>query len=214
MLASGRGSNFRALLRAQQDGSLPIELVAVLSDKPAAAVLGFASGAGIATWAKSPRDYAAREAFDEALFSELDRIQPDLIVCAGYMRIIGAAMLLPWTGRVINIHPSLLPKYPGLHTHRRVLEAGDREHGASVHFVSAELDGGPVISQVRVPVRPDDDEASLAARLLGREHPLLLASVKAIAEGDITWSALGPCYGGVPISTPLVLDDHNHLVCL
>ena len=211
MLASGRGSNFRALLRAQQNGSLPIELVAVLSDQPTATVLAIAGQVGIATWARSARDYSSRDAFDEALFTELQRIQPDLIVCAGYMRIIGASVLTPWIGRMINIHPSLLPKYRGLHTHRRALAAGDPEHGASVHFVTAELDGGPLIAQARVPVLGDDDEASLSARVLSREHPLLLACVKAMAEGEITWTAQGPCYAGQLLSAPLRLDQHDCL---
>ena len=206
VLASGRGSNFSALLQAQQGASLPIALVAVLSDKPSAKVLSLAAEAGIAVWAESAKHYPSREAFDQALFAELGRIQPDLIVCAGYMRIIGAAVLPPWIGRMINIHPSLLPKYPGLHTHRRALQAGDREHGASVHFVTAELDGGPVIGQARVPVLSDDDEAGLAARVRQREHPLLLASVDAYARGQLRLSDQAVEFAGTRLSQPLQLD--------
>ncbi|MBD8528130.1 phosphoribosylglycinamide formyltransferase [Pseudomarimonas arenosa] len=209
VLASGRGSNFSALLRAQQNASLPIELVAVLSDKPSAAVVERAREAGISTWAESAKGYASRADFDHALFSQLSAIQPDLIVCAGYMRIIGAEVLTPWTGRMINIHPSLLPKYPGLHTHRRALEAGDSEHGASVHFVTAELDGGPVIAQVRVPVLADDSEATLAARVLDREHPLLLATVAAMARGEIGLAKHAVEFKGQVLQRPLQLSQSN-----
>ena len=135
--------------------------------------------------ALSPRDFPTRAAFDQALFAAVDAVAPDLVVCAGYMRLIDAAAIAPRSGRVINIHPSLLPAFTGLHTHRRALAAGVAEHGASVHFVTPDLDGGPVVAQARVPVLPGDDEAALAARVLAREHRLLVATLGLFADGRV-----------------------------
>jgi phosphoribosylglycinamide formyltransferase-1 len=182
-LASGRGSNLAALIAA----ALPVEFVLVGSDKAHAGALDVARAAGIPTVALSPRDYPTRAAFDEALFGRVASAGADLLLLAGFMRIIDADVVGAWEGRAINIHPSLLPKYRGLHTHRRCLEAGDTEHGASVHFVTAELDGGPVVAQARIPVHPGDTETSLAERLLVEEHRLLPAVVGAIAAGRLLW---------------------------
>ncbi|GIX34363.1 MAG: phosphoribosylglycinamide formyltransferase [Lysobacteraceae bacterium] len=212
MLASGRGSNFLALHRAAAQGRIPVRLVGVFSDRPAAPVLAHARDQGIPAVALSPRDYPDRLAFDRALLARVAAVQPDLIVCAGYMRIIDGTVLAPLVGRMINIHPSLLPRHRGLHTHRRALEAGDREHGASVHVVTAELDGGPVIAQAVVPVLPGDDEQRLAERVLAREHPLLVASVGALATGAVRWSDGRLWCGEAPLDAPLRLDADDRLV--
>src|SRR5579859_1766738 len=166
VFASGRGSNFAALLAAQQRGELPIALRALLSDKRTAPALLLAEQGSVAAEALAPRDFPDRPSFDRALFARAASCAPDLIVLAGYMRMIDPAVLAPWVGRTLNIHPSLLPKYPGLHTHARALEAGDPRHGASVHFVTAELDGGPVLAQADIDVRAGDTPDAIAARLL------------------------------------------------
>ncbi|MDY1546867.1 phosphoribosylglycinamide formyltransferase [Luteibacter sahnii] len=200
VLASGRGSNLAALIAAR----LQVDFVLVGSDKAKAGALALAAAAGIPTLHLNPRDYADRASFDRALFGRVAEAQPDLLVLAGYMRIIDGTVIAPWEGRAINIHPSLLPKYRGLHTHRQCLAAGDAEHGASVHFVTAELDGGPVVAQARIPVGTDDTEETLAARLLTREHALLPAVVRAIASGRLAWQG-GPVFDGTPLTAPLDL---------
>ena len=192
---------------ARDAGTLPIEFVLVASDKPHAPALRRAEEAGIATLALDPKGYANRATYDADLFSRIAAAQPDLIVLAGFMRILDAAAIAPWRGRMINIHPSLLPKYPGLHTHARALEAGDREHGASVHFVTDELDGGPVIAQVHVEIRGDDTPESLAARLLPREHALLVATLALIAAHRVALGPDGVILDGEPLVAPLQLDD-------
>lgn len=199
-LASGRGSNLAALIAAR----LPVEFVLVGSDKARAGALAVAAEAGIPTMHLSPRDFPDRVAFDRALFGKVAEAKPDLLVLAGYMRIIDGSVVAGWEGRAINIHPSLLPKYRGLHTHRQCLEAGDAEHGASVHFVTAELDGGPVIAQARIPVLAGDTEESLAERLLVEEHRLLPAVVSAMAAGRLSWSN-GPMFDGHALKAPLSL---------
>lgn len=199
-LASGRGSNLAALIAAR----LPVEFVLVGSDKAKAGALAVAADAGIPTVALNPREYASRVEFDRALFGHVADSGADLLVLAGYMRIVDAQVVAAWEGRAINVHPSLLPKYRGLHTHRQCLEAGDAEHGASVHFVTAELDGGPVVAQARIDVRPGDTEASLAERLLVEEHKLLPAVVGAIATGRLRWDG-GAVYDGIALTTPLTL---------
>jgi phosphoribosylglycinamide formyltransferase-1 len=205
-LASGRGSNLGALIAARDAGRLPVEFTLVGSDKKQAGALAIAKAAGIPTVALSPKDYATRADFDVALFGRVADSGADLLVLAGYMRIVDAAVVAAWEGRAINVHPSLLPKYRGLHTHRRCLEAGDTEHGASVHFVTAELDGGPVIAQARIAVRPGDNEDGLAARLLFEEHKLLPAVVGAIAAGRLRWQD-GPVFDGAPLMRPLAFAD-------
>lgn len=189
VLASGRGGTFAALLDAQQDGRLPIEIVALLSDKRTARALTIAESAGIATVALRPRDYPDRTSFDRALFARVADFAPDLVVLAGYMRVIDSSVVGEWRGRMINLHPSLLPKYPGLRTHERVLAAGDKLHGASVHYVTAELDGGPLIAQARMPVGADDTAETLTARLRPLERQLLIRVVDLISQGRL---ALGP----------------------
>ena len=185
MLASGRGSNLQALIGARDAGELPVDFVVVGSDKTNAGALQLAKDAGIPTFTLKAKDFATRRDFDLELFRRLDASGAQVLVLAGFMRIIDGEALSPWVGRMINIHPSLLPKYRGLHTHRRALDAGDAEHGASVHFVTAELDGGPVIAQARIEIQPGDDEAQLAQRLLTFEHQLLPAVLKLMAEGRL-----------------------------
>jgi len=209
VLASGRGSNLAALLAARDCGELPIDFVLVGSDKATAGALRLAEAAGIPTLALDPRSYPDRRAFDLDLFARVAASGAELLVLAGFMRIIDAAALTPWIGRMINIHPSLLPKYRGLHTHRRALEAGDREHGASVHFVTAELDGGPVIAQARIPIHPGDDEQQLAQRLLSREHQLLPAVLGLLASQRLQWHDQAPRLDGEPLLSPLELGPQG-----
>jgi phosphoribosylglycinamide formyltransferase-1 len=211
VLASGRGSNLKALLDAIAAGTLEARIVGVFSDQPGCGAIALARAQGLHAVAIRPKDCASRAAHDEALFSEIAAVQPDLIVFAGYMRIVGAAALHRFEGKMINIHPSLLPKYPGLDTHARALAAGDAEHGASVHAVTPELDAGPLISQVRIPVRPGDDATALAARLLAREHALLRETARLFAQ---RWISLHPNhvqYRGRPLEAPLQLDDNDTL---
>lgn len=211
VLASGRGSNLAALIDARDAGALPVKLTLVASDKADAPALRKAEAHGIPTLALDPKSFASRSEFDEALFANVAASGAQLVVLAGYMRVLDAAVTAQWTGRMINIHPSLLPKYRGLHTHRRVLRAGDPEHGASVHFVSAELDGGPVIAQARIAIHQGDTENALAARLLSQEHRLLVASVDAIARGDVHEREGRVWFRGHPIPAPLRLDDAGRL---
>ena len=205
VLASGRGSNLAALLAARERGELAAEFVLVASDKPSAGALRLAEAAGIPTLVLDPKAYPDRRAFDLALFAELAASGAELIVLAGFMRILDGQALAPWIGRMLNIHPSLLPKYRGLHTHRRALEAGDLEHGASVHFVTAELDGGPVVAQATLPIMPGEDEHRLAQRLLPLEHRLLPATVALIAAGRLGWREGSPVFDGTPLRAPLQL---------
>jgi phosphoribosylglycinamide formyltransferase-1 len=212
VLASGRGSNLAALLDAHERGELPVEFVLVGSDKAGAGALRLAEAASIPTLALDPRSYPDRRAFDLDLFARIAASGAEVLVLAGFMRILDGEALRPWVGRMINIHPSLLPKYRGLHTHRRVLKAGDPEHGASVHFVSAELDGGPVIAQARIDIHPGDTEDMLAARLLPREHRLLVACVDAIARGEVRECDGKVLFHDHPIRAALRLDDDGALV--
>jgi phosphoribosylglycinamide formyltransferase-1 len=211
VFASGRGSNFAALLLAQTRGEIPIRIRALLSDKTKAAALDIARKASIPAIALSPRDYPDRASFDRAMFSRAAEFQPDLIALTGYMRVIDATVIEHWRGRVVNIHPSLLPKYPGLQTHQRALEAGDTRHGASVHFVTAELDGGPVIAQIDLPIAVDDTAETLAARLLQQEHRLLIATVDLIARGHVALGADGVTFDGRAQSTPLRFNESGTL---
>jgi phosphoribosylglycinamide formyltransferase-1 len=213
VLASGRGSNLAALIAAHDAGTLPVDFVLVAGDKAEAPALRLAEQAGIPTLALDPGGYDDRAAYDRQLFARLTDAGAELVVLAGFMRILDGATITPWIGRIINIHPSLLPKYRGLHTHRRALRAGDVEHGTSVHFVTAELDGGPLIAQTRIAVRADDDEDGLAARLLPEEHRLLTAVVGAIAAGRIDLVEGRVRFDGNGIDAPLVLgSDGLHSV--
>ena len=185
ILVSGRGSNMQAIVERCAADGWPAAVVAVLANRPDAAGLEFARARGIATAAVDHRAYAERSAFDAALAGAIVRFAPDLVVLAGFMRILGPEFVRRYEGRLLNIHPSLLPAFPGLHTHRRVLEAGCKATGASVHFVTAELDHGPIVIQAVVPVRPGDDEPSLAARVLAVEHVIYPLAVRWFVEDKL-----------------------------
>ncbi|MEW6313635.1 MAG: phosphoribosylglycinamide formyltransferase [Pseudomonadota bacterium] len=178
ILISGRGSNLQAMLAAK----LPADIVAVISNKPDAAGLQTAQAHGIATAVVDHRYYSDRTAFDAALAEKIDGYAPDLIVLAGFMRILGDVFVNRYRLRIVNVHPSLLPAFTGTDTHRRALETGVKIHGCSVHFVTPELDSGPIIVQAAVPVFPDDDEAALAARVLEQEHRIYPQAVRWFAQ--------------------------------
>ena len=182
VLISGRGSNLQALIEATSHADYPAEIVLILSNEPDAAGLGRAEAVGIPTRVVPHRDYADRLAFEAALTACLQEAGAELVCLAGFMRILTEGFVAQWQGRLINIHPSLLPAFPGLDTHARALEAGVKLHGCSVHLVSGELDGGPIIGQAAVPVLPDDDEAALAARVLAAEHRLYPLCLRLLAE--------------------------------
>lgn len=209
VLASGRGSNLGALIEAQAAGTLPIHIVLVAGDRADAFAFERAREAGIATFALNPKDFTDRAAFDAALFARVAEARPALVVLAGYMRVIDAEVVREFAGRMINIHPSLLPRYRGLHTHRRALEAGDAVHGASVHYVTAELDGGPTIAQAEIPVHSGDTPESLAERLLEQEHRLLVACIGLIATGRILLSGDRVVYEGTTLAAPLRLREQG-----
>lgn len=185
VLVSGSGSNLQALIDACMQQKINGTIRAVFSNKPGAFGLERAREAGIPAFSLQPQEYESREAFDNQLITEIDAWQPDLVVLAGYMRILSPAFVAHYSGRLLNIHPSLLPKYPGLHTHRQVLENGDTEHGTSVHFVTEELDGGPVILQAKIPVFPDDDESDIVARVQHQEHAIYPLVVSWFVEGRL-----------------------------
>ncbi|QSX75050.1 phosphoribosylglycinamide formyltransferase [Lysobacter arenosi] len=205
VLASGRGSNLQAILDAISVGELPAEIVGVFSDKPAAAVLQRVAPA--LRWSADARTFPSREAFDAALADAVAACRPDWVVCAGYMRILGDGFVSRFRGRLLNIHPSLLPRYPGLRTHARALADGQREHGASVHFVIPELDAGAVIAQAVVPVRADDDAEALATRVLAVEHPLLVAVLRLAAAGRLAEHGTTITLDGHALFTALRLDS-------
>lgn len=209
VLASGRGSNLQAILDAIAAGTLPAAVVGVFSDRPAAAALLRVPEAQ--RWAAAPSAFSDRPAYEAALADAVAATAPDWIVCAGYMRILGPAFVARFAGRLINIHPSLLPRYKGLHTHARALAAGDAEHGASVHFVVPELDAGTVLAQARVDVAPTDTAESLAARVLAVEHPLLLASLRLLCSGRVAEQGGRVVLDGHPLFSPMALDSAGTL---
>ncbi len=209
VLASGRGSNLQAIVDAIASGTLDAEVIGVLSDKPDASAL--LKVAPERRWARSPKEFADRAAFDAALGDALAGFAPDWIVCAGYMRILGEAFVQRFAGRLINIHPSLLPKYKGLHTHARALEAGDAEAGASVHFVVPELDAGTVLAQAHVPVHASDTPEVLAQRVLAVEHPLLIACLRWLVAGRVAERRGQLQVDGHPLFSPLRLDCAGEL---
>jgi len=205
VLASGRGSNLQAVLDAIDDGRLDAQVVGVLSDRPGAAALHRVDPAR--RWSADARGFPPRDAFDAALAEAVEALAPDWIFCAGYMRILGEAFVRRFEGRLLNVHPSLLPRHKGLHTHARALEAGDREHGASVHFVIHELDAGAVAAQVRIAVRPGDTAEDLAARLLPQEHRLVVAVLGLAAAGRLSEQGGQVRLDGQTLFSPLQLDS-------
>jgi phosphoribosylglycinamide formyltransferase-1 len=182
VLLSGRGSNFQAIAEAR----LPIDIAAVISNRPQAAGLEYARSRGLPVVALDHTMHADREAFDALLADAIERHQPDLVVLAGYMRILSPAFIARFEGRLLNIHPSLLPMFPGLKTHERALAEGVKIHGCTVHFVTADLDHGPIVIQAAVPVRGDDTPATLAARVLVQEHRIYPQAIRWFAEGRLT----------------------------
>jgi len=187
ILLSGSGSNLQAFIDACNNGELPATIAAVISNKADAMGLQRARDAGIATAVVDHRQYPDRESFDTELMRVIDSHQPDLVILAGFMRILTPGFVRHYAGRLMNIHPSLLPKYPGLNTHARAIEAGDREAGATVHFVTEELDGGPPIVQARVPVRENDTPETLAARVLSKEHAIYPLAARWFSEGRLAY---------------------------
>jgi phosphoribosylglycinamide formyltransferase-1 len=185
VLISGRGSNMEAIVRACAAEAWPARIAAVISNRADAAGLGFAQAHGIATAVVDHKAFASREAFDARLADAIDAFSPDVVALAGFMRILTPGFVQRYDGRLVNIHPSLLPMFPGLHTHRRAIEAGCKVAGASVHFVTADLDHGPIIGQAVVPVLPGDDEDALAARVLAQEHRLYPRAVRWLVEGAL-----------------------------
>ena len=205
VLISGSGSNLQALIDAQSES--PYRIVAVVSNVADAFGLERARRAGIPAEVLSHRAFADRRAYDQALGDLIDRYEPGLVVLAGFMRILTPGFVARYAGRMMNIHPSLLPKYRGLHTHQRALDAGDTEHGASVHFVTDELDGGPLIVQARIPVLPGDDPETLAARVLTREHRIYPLAVRWFAEGRLGLDPQGrPRLDAQVLDTPYLLE--------
>ena len=185
ILISGRGSNMEAIVGRCASEGWPARVAAVVSNRADAAGLAFARERGIATAVVDHTAFGSRESFDAELARTLEGFAADVIALAGFMRILGPAFVQRFNGRLVNIHPSLLPAFPGLHTHRRAIEAGCKVAGASVHFVTADLDHGPIIGQAVVPVRPDDTEQSLAARVLAQEHVLYPRAIRWLVEGTL-----------------------------
>ena len=181
ILISGRGSNLQAIL----DARLPVNAAAVISNEAGAGGLAIARSRGIATAVVDHRKFPDRAAFDAALAAAIDRYRPDLVALAGFMRVLTDGFVARYRGRLVNIHPSLLPAFPGLHTHRRALAAGVRIHGCTAHFVTAALDGGPIIVQAAVPVLPGDNEERLAARVLAEEHRIYPQAIRWFCEGRL-----------------------------
>lgn len=210
ILISGRGSNMAAIARACLDGRINARVNVVISDRPGVAGLTTASNLGIDAQTISWQSAGDREVFERELSVAIDAHHPDLIVLAGFMRILSPRFAERYAGRMLNIHPSLLPKYRGLHTHRRALEAVDTEHGASVHFVTAELDGGPVVLQSRVPVHPGDTESDLSARVQATEHIIYPRVIELLAEGRLAWREGRVWLDGKALDAPLVEDLSAH----
>jgi phosphoribosylglycinamide formyltransferase-1 len=202
VLISGDGSNLQAIIDARQRGELPIELCAVISNRPDAFGLERARRAGIPAHVLDHTQYPSREAFDQALQTLIDASGARLVVLAGFMRILTPAFVRHYEGRMLNIHPSLLPKYRGLDTHARAIAAGDAEHGASVHFVTTELDSGPTIVQVRVPIRADDTPQSLGDRVRAQEHIIYPLAIRWFAEGRLQWKDGRAFLDGQPLTGP------------
>jgi phosphoribosylglycinamide formyltransferase-1 len=196
VLLSGTGSNLQALIDSTRTGDSPVRIAAVISNRSDAYGLQRARDAGIETRSLDHKVFEGREAFDSALIELIDTFNPKLVVLAGFMRILSADFVRHYTGRLLNIHPSLLPKYKGLHTHQRALEAGDTEHGCSVHFVTEELDGGPLVVQAVVPVESADSAQTLAQRVHTQEHRIYPLAVRWFAEGRLILGDQGALLDG------------------
>ena len=209
VLVSGYGSNLQAILDRVAAGTLSVDVRAVVSDKPDAQALKRARAADVAVEILTSTGFPAKAAYDNALTAAVDRHSPALVILAGFMRILGPEFVRRYLGRMLNIHPSLLPKYRGLHPHRRVLEAGDRVHGCSVHFVTEELDGGPVVAQAEIPVLAGDTEAELRSRVQRREHELFPEVIGWYASGRLRLEGQRALLDGVPLDMPEVFPWHG-----
>ncbi len=203
ILISGRGTNMRVVAERAAGGSLPVDVRVVVSDQPAAEGLKTAAAMNITTRVLEPREFADRPTYDRALVQLIEQYQPKLIVLAGFMRILTPHFLGAFAGRILNVHPSLLPKYRGLHTHRRALEARDTVHGVSVHFVTEELDGGPVVLQAEVPVLPGDSEQTLSARVQQAEHRIYPQAIDWFARGRLLLQDGRAWLDGKPLDAPV-----------
>jgi phosphoribosylglycinamide formyltransferase-1 len=204
ILISGRGSNMEAVARACREARIDARVVVVISDRQDAGGLAIARELGIETSVVSRDTFPDRAAFERAIGEQIDARDAEVIVLAGFMRVLSPAFVERYAGRVINIHPALLPKYRGLNTHTRVLAAADTEHGASVHFATAELDGGPVVLQSRIPVRPAENEHELATRVLATEHVILPRVLGWLADGRLTWRDGQGWLDGRPLDAPVI----------
>jgi len=214
VLISGRGSNLDAILDAIDAGDLPVEVRAVISNRPDAPGLQRPALQGIKTIVIDHACHRDRATFDQALQVTIDSFEPELLVLAGFMRILTPGFVEHYRGRILNVHPSLLPDFPGLHTHRRAIEAGRKEHGASIHFVTEETDGGPVVLQARVPVYADDTADSLAARVLEQEHRIFPLAIKWYAERRLALDTRGRVVlDGQPLLRPQVLTADTDEPC-
>lgn len=206
ILISGRGSNMQVIAQRAASGELPVEVRAVISDRADAGGLATAAAMNIPVASLSPREFADRAAYDAALAQLVAGYEPGLVVLAGFMRILTPAFIERFANRILNIHPSLLPSYRGLHTHRRALAAADAVHGVSVHFVTQELDGGPVIIQACLDVRPQDTEASLSARVQRQEHSIYPQAIDWFARGRLELRGGRVWLDGQPLAAPIVMD--------
>jgi phosphoribosylglycinamide formyltransferase-1 len=214
ILISGRGSNLESIIGCAASGALTVDIRAVISNRPDAAGLQIAATAGIRTEVVDHTAFADRVAFEQALQACIDACQPGLVVLAGFMRLLTAGFVAHYHGRMLNIHPSLLPALPGLNTHQRALEAGLAEHGASVHFVTAEMDGGPVLLQARVPVLAGDTPAALADRVLAQEHRMYPLAIQWFASDRIFLDENGRInFDGNPLTQPIDLAREKPLPC-
>ena len=211
VLISGSGTNLQALIDARDSGRLDIEIVQVISNVAGATGLNRARAAGIPCSVLEHGEFDTRGAFDQALAVLMATHEPDLFVFAGFMRIVGEAVIASHKGRMINLHPSLLPLYPGLNTYARALEAGDRQHGASVHFLTSQLDGGPVIAQVRIPILESDDEHALGQRLAPEEHRLIVAVVELFCRQRVEFHDDQAVVDGSLRGEPMLLAQDNTL---
>ena len=198
VLISGRGTNLQAIIDAIAGGALPVDLRIVISNEPGVPGLERAREAGYETAVVPHRDFPSRERFDAALAETIDRFDPEIVTLAGFMRVLTPGFVRRYAGRLVNIHPSLLPRFPGLDTHARAIEAGAGVHGATVHFVTEALDGGPIIAQARVPVLAGDDPGTLAARVLEREHILLPRTLLWLAQRRIRMDGDRVLIDGIP----------------
>ena len=210
VLVSGSGSNLQAIMDAAQRGDLSAQVDTVISDQPDAFGLQRAARAGISHECIAGSDYPDRAAYDAVLAERLNELSPDLVVLAGFMRILTSDLVNPWCGRMLNIHPSLLPAYRGLHTHGRVLEAGEQFHGTTVHFVTEELDGGPIIAQSRLRIGTEDNEESLVKRILAMEHRMYPEVIGWIAQGRLRLNDGHVELDGVILEHPILTDEENY----